>query len=864
MQNISFIKEKQTPENIMTILHPLVKQWFFSRFKEFSIPQLFAVMHIHNRENILVSAPTGATKTLTGFLSILNELVSASESGNLQNKVYAIYISPLKALNYDIEVNLLRPLKEIEEIAGKSLGIRVGVRTGDTTQAEKNQMLKHPPHILITTPESLAILATSIRFKEYFTALDWVIIDEIHSLAENKRGVHLALTLERLQNNSFFSRVGLSATVAPIVEVAQFLVGSERDCSIVDVQFLKQLDLQVLCPLPNLIDVTHEKLHDAMYELMDKLIQEHTTTLIFTNTRAATERVVHHLKEKFPKSYSENIGAHHGSLSKSHRHEIEQKLREGKLKVVVSSTSLELGIDIGFVDLVLLLGSPKSVARALQRVGRAGHSLHAVTKGRIIVLDRDDLVENAVLLKSAVEKRIDKLHIPKNCLDVLAQQIAGMVQEKYWQVDELFSVIKRAYCYKNLSRKDFGELLDYLSGKHVSLEDRHIYAKIWYDETTGMIGRKGKLGRVIYMTNIGTIPDESGVQVKIGEQVIGVLDEGFLERLERGDIFILGGNTYTFLFARGMTLQVLPANGKKPTVPSWFSEMLPLSFDLAMEISKFRRLMEEKFLAKKTKEEMMQFIHEYLYVDENAASAIYEYLHEQFLFAGELPHDKKIIIEHYNEENKKYYVFHAVFGRRVNDVLSRAVAFALARMYHKDVEIGISDNGFYVSHKKGIEAKKAFSLLKAKELPQILDFAIEKTEVLKRRFRHCAMRALMILRNYKGREKSVGKQQVSSMILLNAVRRISSDFPILKEARREVLEDLMDVENATKIIKAIEDKEIIVKEVDAILPSPFAFNLVLQGHLDILKIEDRVEFLRRMHYMVQAKIGLKMKKEKKD
>ncbi len=858
MEKLIYKKEPERPEDLINILNPLVKQWFFSKFPKFSIPQLYGVMPIHSRENILVSAPTGATKTLTGFLSILNELVDLSQKGILEDKVYAVYISPLKALNYDIQVNLLSPLQEIEKLAGKKLGIRVGVRTGDTTASEKAAMLKKSPHILITTPESLAIMITSLKFREHLKAVEWVIIDEIHALAENKRGVHLSLTLERMQRICEFARVGLSATVAPLEEIAKFLVGTDRNCKIVDVQFLKNLDMKVLSPVRNLADVGAEYLNDKLYELLDKLIQAHKTTLIFTNTRAATERVVHHLKEKYPKNYTENIGAHHGSLSKTHRRKIEQSLRDGKLKCVVCSTSLELGIDIGFIDLVILLGSPKSVSRALQRVGRSGHQLHSTTKGRIVVLDRDDLIECSVLLKSAIEKKIDKVHIPKNCLDVLAQQIDGIALEGNQNIEDVYKTIRKSYCYATLQRKDFGEVIDYLAGKYISLEDRHIYSKIWYDESTGMIGRKGKMSRVIYMTNIGTIPEETSVSVKIGEQIIGSIDEAFLEKLKKGDIFVLGGDTYRFNFARGMTAQVESVIGRKPTVPSWFSEMLPLSFDLANEIGRFRKLMEEKLKSHELKQDVIKFINEFLYVDDNAANSIYEYFNEQFLYCGEIPSEKKLIVENYTEDGKHYAIFHALYGRRVNDALSRAVAYAIARAQHRDVEVGINDNGFYVASKSGFDAVKALEMLNAKEIKGILDNAIENTEVLKRRFRHCATRALMILRIYKGEAKRVGRQQVSSMILLTAVRRISNNFSVLKEARREVLEDLMDIDNAKRVIEMIEDNKIKVKEISTTIPSPFALNLVMQGYVDLLRIEDKMEFMRRMHQMVLAKIGTKI------
>tara|TARA_Y100000310_G_C20699423_1_gene828322 strand:- start:98 stop:2962 length:2865 start_codon:yes stop_codon:yes gene_type:complete len=858
------IKEKKTPntvKQIEKILHPLVKKWFYSKFKAFSLPQLHGVMEIHSRKNILVSAPTGATKTLTGFLSILNELIDSAEKGILENRVYAVYISPLKALNNDIAKNLIEPLQEIEEIAGKKLGIRIGVRTGDTTQAEKAKMSKNAPHILITTPESLAIMLTTTKFREYMRGVEWLLIDEIHALAENKRGVYLSISMERLQTLSpGISRVGLSATVAPLNDIAQFLVGAKRDCLIVDVQFIKDLDLKVLSPVKDFINVSHEDLHKQLYDEIDKLIQKHRTTLIFTNTRSATERVVHHLKERFPKHYTENIGAHHSSLSKEHRMHIENSLRDGKLKVVVCSTSLELGIDIGFIDLVILLSSPKSVARALQRVGRAGHQLHAKAKGRLVVMDRDDLVECAVLLKSGIEKKIDRIHIPQNALDVLAQQIYGIAISDRSNIDEVFKMIKKSYCYKDLTSKDFMSVIDYLSGKHISLEDRHIYAKIWYDEETKMIGKKGKMARVIYMTNIGTIPDETAVSVKVGETIVGMVEEGFLEKLRPGDVFVLGGSVYEFKYSRGMVAQVNASVNRPPTVPSWFSQMLPLSFDLAMDIGKFRRLLKEMFQSKKTKKEIIKFINEYLYLDTKAAQALYTYFKEQNLFM-EIPTDKKIIVEVYNDGKQTYYLFQTLFGRRVNDCLSRAVGFAIHRMQHQDVEIGINDNGFYITSEKKINVMKAFKILKSEKLDVVLYNAIDNSEVLKRRFRHCAGRSLMILRIYKGRKKRVGRQQVSSQILINAVKRISDDFPILKEARREVLEDLMDIKNTKVILKGIEDGKIKVEEKTTPLPSPFAFNLISQGIADILRMEERQEFLRRMHNAVIAKIALKGTKE---
>ena len=885
------MKKPYKDAEIIKSMHPLVKEWFLHKFKKFAPPQKYAILNVHSRINTLISSPTGSGKTLSAFLAIINELIGLGDAGILEEKVYCVYISPLKALANDISRNLLEPLEEMEAFADKKLGLRVAVRTGDTPPSVKQSMLKKPPHIIITTPESFAIMLTSIKFREKLKDVQWCIVDEIHALASSKRGAHLSLSLERLQKQTDFTRIGLSATVAPLEEVAKFLVGfnvktnKPRPCKVVDVNFAKQLDLKVLSPVKNLMKATYDEINTETYKLMDQLIQSHRTTLIFTNTRSATERVVHHLKERFPRNYTKIedykegdekiprvdgdtngkkgymslIGAHHGSLSKEHRLDVEQKLKDGKLKAVVSSTSLELGIDIGYIDMVILLGSPKSVARALQRIGRSGHKLHDKAMGRIIVMDRDDLVECSVLLKSALERKIDRIDIPTICLDVLAQQVLGMALEEPTHIDEVLKIVRGSYNFNSLDRKRFKEIIGYLAGEYATLEDRSVYAKIWFDPEEDMIGKKGKMTRVIYMTNIGTIPDETNVKVKVKTNLIGFISEPFLERLKRNDIFVLGGNTYQFLYTQGMTAFVKTTSNRPPTVPSWYSEMLPLSYDLSLDIQKFRRLMEEHFKYGTKKKEIIEFIHSYLYVDEYSANSIYEYLKEQFLFA-EIPNDKKIVIEHYSDGDQKRVIFHALFGRRVNDVLSRAVAFAVSKMTKKDVELGVTDNGFYLASAKNMQAARAFSMVKSKELRRLMSIALDKTEVLNRRFRHCAARALMILRSYKGRKKSVGRQQKSSRLLLSAVKKISQDFPILEEARREVLEDLMDIKHAQEVVEKVEKGDIQVKEIFTDIPSPFAFNLVLMGYADIMKMEDKLEFLRRMHNMVLAKIEMKQRK----
>ncbi|RLE67237.1 MAG: ATP-dependent helicase, partial [Thermoprotei archaeon] len=413
---ISIARKRYSISEVLKILHPLVAEWFINKFEKLTPPQEYAIIPIQKGKNVLVSSPTGTGKTLAAFLTIISELIKLAEKNRLENRVYAVYISPLRALSNDIYRNLETPLREIKDIARKRgielQEIRHAVRTGDTQPHVKQKMLRQTPHILITTPESLAIVLVAPKFREKLRNVRWVIVDEIHSLCENKRGVHLSLSLERLQNmvEKEFTRIGLSATINPLEEVAKFLVGyrddgKPRDCLIVDTSYVKKKDIKVLCPVYDLIHTPSQIITEKMYKMLYKLIKEHKTTLIFTNTRSGTERVVFHLKQVMPKKVREisedQIAAHHGSLSRDVRFDVEERLKNGELKAVVTSTSLELGIDIGYIDLVAQIGSPKSIIRCLQRIGRSGHRLRDISKGRLICMDRDDIVECAVMVREA-------------------------------------------------------------------------------------------------------------------------------------------------------------------------------------------------------------------------------------------------------------------------------------------------------------------------------------------------------------------------------------------------------------------------------------------------------------------------------
>jgi len=478
-------------EEVMGLMEPLVSTWFNEKFDGLTEPQARAIPIIHERKNVLVSSPTGSGKTLTAFMSIINELTRYASEGTLEERIYCVYISPLKALANDVNRNLNTPLAEMREVAAKYglnvPDIRVAVRSGDTSQYDRQKMLKHPPHILITTPESLALILEAPKFKEKLTRVEWLILDEIHDICDSKRGAFLSLTVERLQNHCEkpFTRIGLSATLAPIEAIAGFLVGVEngeiRDVILVESDSKKQLDLEVICPTDDMTTLSSDIVNSMMYDKLKELVDQHETTLIFTNTRSGAESVVYKLKERG----LENIEVHHSSLSKETRLDVEERLKRGEIKCVVSSTSLELGIDIGSVDLVCQVGSPKSVAKGLQRIGRSGHSMGKVAKGRLLVFDPDDLVECAVMCRAAHRNNIDRVGIPENCLDILSQTVVGMSLSDRWNVDAAYALVRGSYCYRDLPKEKFISVLRYLGSKD---EFEGVYSKIWYNEEENLFG----------------------------------------------------------------------------------------------------------------------------------------------------------------------------------------------------------------------------------------------------------------------------------------------------------------------------------------------------------------------------------------
>ncbi len=870
-----FYAVKSTLEEIVELLHPIVAEWFRSRFKDLTPPQAYGIKPIVSGENALISAPTGSGKTLACFLTIINDLIKRGFEGRLEDRVYCVYVSPLRSLNNDIRKNLSQPLEEMRKIAEKKgyvfPEIRIHVRTGDTKTSERSRMLKKPPHILITTPESLSIILVAPKFRAFLKEVQWVVVDEIHELCSSKRGAHLSLSLERLENFSgkAFQRIGLSATIHPLDKVAAYLVGyddgSPRRCTIVDVHASKRFELKVISPHHDLVHTPAEELSRRMYRLINSIIRRNRTTLIFTNTRSSTERVVYHLKKLRPKSVlsEDEYAAHHSSLSREVRLDVEDKLKKGRLKAVVTSTSLELGIDIGFIDCVVQIGSPKSVTRAIQRVGRSGHSLEVVSKGIFIPMERDDLIEVLVMSKAAEAGKLDEVYIPENPLDVLAQHVVGMSIERKWSIQEAYRLVRRSYNFRNLSMEDFIGVLRYLSGYYRQLEGYKVYGKIWLDEEDGVFGRRGNLARVIYMTNTGTIPDMAMVKVFTKDnKPVGNIEEEFFERLSQGDIFLLGGRPYRCVKSRLMKLIVEPAEGEKPTVPQWFSEMLPLSYDLANMIDEFR-IRELQTILFEKKEDRIKHYMDYFKIDRKTATALYEYLRitaEYFNNTGVLPYLRKgsLIVENYiDESDRQIVVFHSLVGRRVNDVLSRAFAVAASNLLGSvSVQISVGDNGFLLilPPKYRVEPDKIIKSVNSSNLYSLAASSIEKTEMLKHRFRHVAVRSFMILRNYKGHEVMVSKLQLNSEHLLKAIRDLKN-FPVMKETYREILEDAMDIKNALRFMSELESglRTPLVCRLSRVA-SPIAHSLLLSSFTDIVLMEDKRALLERLHREVLAAI----------
>jgi len=882
-------------EDVLDLFEPAVREWWVEEFGAFvgdnggffTPPQRGAVPHIHDEENALICAPTGSGKTLASFAAIINELFrrDQAEEDGLDNSVYCLYISPLKSLANDIHRNLTVPLDGISDRlaeAGVDTELRHAIRHGDTDSAARQQMLHETPHILNTTPETLAILLNSPKFKKKLENVEYVIVDEIHSLAENKRGTHLSVSLERLEKmaESSPTRIGCSATVEPLSTVAEFLVGRKepggppREYELVDSRFVREFDMELECPTDDLINTPRETIQNRFYDRLHELVDDHTNTLVFTNTRSGAERVLKTLRERFPDEYGEaNSGCHHGSLSKDRRKAIEEGLKAGELDVVTTSTSLELGIDMPHIDLVVQIGSPKSVASLLQRVGRAGHQLGQTVTGRVIALDRDELIECAVMLNKAEEGFVDRVFIPDNAADVAAQHVYGMAINRVWREDDLKSTLRQAYPYRNFDPTDWERLMRYLTSDYPGLEDKNVYAKIWRDTNDRpdgehhyeefpvgepLIGKRGRLARVIYMTNIGTIPDSfsCAVHTRSDKEWVGTLDEGYLDTIDPGDVFVLGGQNFEYSYRRGSKVYVDPTSAR-PTVPSWFSERLPLSYDLGRAIIDFQRELADRFDAGGI-EGLRAWLREFP-IDEHSVRAISRLFDEQQRYLGEdsISTDQRIVIEteiDRTEYRRRFYI-HSNYGRAFNDGLSRLVAYHCAQHATTNVQVAVADNGFSIQMplNRKVDVAGIIQELDPDAITADLRSALDGTDLLQRYFRINATRSLIILKRYKGYEKSAAQQQVSSEMLLSFAQNLDS-FAVIEETYREIMEDKLNITGIKQVLQAVDDGDIEIVSHTVDSPSPRAFGLATLMASDVVLAEDESAVLQEFHDRVLAEI----------
>jgi Lhr-like helicase len=808
---------------LLNRFHPAVREWFENTFDSVTEPQKMAFPAVDKGENILLFSPTGSGKTLAGFLVSINYLVSLAEKDQLKNSVYVVYVSPLRALSNDVRKNLMVPLEGIKERAPFA-HIRALVRTGDTSSYRKSKMLRESPHILITTPETLQIILNAPKFREKLTTVRYVIVDEIHDLCDSKRGVSLSLSLERLHNLAGpFVRIGLSATQAPVEDIAQFLVGTDRPVSVLMAEREKHYDLRIVKPT-SLSSLSLEKSVEETYDILKELIDSHKITLVFSNTRSRTERIVYQLKERG----LDSVAAHHGSMGTETRHHIEHVLKTGVIKSVITSTSLELGIDIGDVDLVVQLGSPKQTAKLMQRVGRAGHGRDAVSKGILVAQDRDELVELEILKRKALSYRLEPVQIPENCLDVLAQHLIGMSLEQVWDAGEAFKVVRQSYCYRNLPFADFLGVLEYLGGYYADLEDKHIHRKLWFDGA--------HLGRVrsalyLYFLNCGTIPSEANFLVTLGGIPLGTLSDYFVSHLKKGDIFVLGGRSLQYKRIEGMNVVVSDAFGGTPTVPSWRGQAMSRFYHFAFDLSRFR-------------EEIDAAVEGGTY--EHLDSDIVSYFSEQKKVTGFIPTANTLFIERYIDGDNQYHlIFHFPFGRRVNETLARGYGQKL-----DCPDFTVTDNGFMLNASSPLHFKK--EILTSDELLTVLKASVWGTELFCQRFRHCAERAFLILKNYKGKSISPRTQYFRARSLL---KELPFDFPVVKETFNEVLHSALDYEHAREVLEHIEEGTLSVVVSDyTTIPSPFALSIVLADAQDIITLKDRSEFLQHMQQAVTQQV----------
>ena len=855
----------------LSSFHPVIAQWFADRIGRPTAPQQRGWAAIRSGADTLIAAPTGSGKTLAAFLSALDDLLRESLAGPLPDEVRVVYVSPLKALSADIHKNLAEPRREIRRLAEASgLGtphITAAVRTGDTTSAERTAMLKTPPHILVTTPESLFLLLTAERSREMLRTVRTVIVDEIHAVLETRRGAHLALTLERLDHvaGKRVQRIGLSATQKPIAAVAGWLGGAASDAAvsgerengpfgvaIVDEGHRRTLDLALELPGSPLSAVMSAEIWEEVYERLAGLAREHRTTLVFVNTRRLAERAARHLADRLGEAA---VTAHHGSLSKELRLDAEERLKTGRLKVLVATASLELGIDIGHVDLVCQLGSPRRIATFLQRVGRSGHTVHGLPKGRLFPLTRDELVEAAALFRSVRRGELDRVVVQERSLDVLSQQIVAESAAETWDADALFALVRKARPYAGLPREEFDDVVKMLAEGFVTRRGRRA-ALVYHDTVNRKIrGRRG--ARLLALTSGGAIPENADYRVILEPEgtFVGTVNEDFAIESMAGDIFQLGTTSWRMLRIERGTVRVEDARGQPPTIPFWLGEAPARSPELSGAVSELRHDLGERLDDPAAATEWL--IGE-AGIGRPAAEQLVAYLEEARRMLGVIPTQATLVAERFfDDSGGMQLILHAPFGSRVNKAWGLALRKRFCRQFNFELQAAATEEAVLLSlgPQHSFPLETVFKFLHPDSAREILIQAMLDAPIFATRWRWNANISLAVPRSRGGRRIPPQIQRMEADDLLAAAfpdaaaclenipgDREIPDHPLVRQVITDCLHEAMDLDRFLGVLRGILSGEIACLGRDLPEPSPLAheiLNAKPYAFLDDAPLEER-------------------------
>jgi ATP-dependent Lhr-like helicase len=852
--------EKQratTPAKLLRHLHPRLREWFEATYAGLTHAQLLAVPAVLDRESILLTSPTGSGKTLSAFLGIFDALLKKLEAGKLSASVQCIYVSPLRALAYDIGKNVRAPIVGM----GLEKELRIHLRTGDTPASERVKFRDRAAHILVTTPESLAVMLAQDSYAAHLAECEFVVVDELHSFAGNKRGADLTISLERLERLRFqrsprttaLCRIGLSATAAPLDILSRFLVGEGRKCQIAEAQTEKQSLVEVFSPIRRKPYPPSGYTGVRLYAELAELIRRRQSVLVFTNVRSAAEQVGLRLKELLP-DLAQQIEIHHASLDRSVRLEVEDRLKNGELRAVVCSTSLEMGIDIGAVDLVVMVATPKGVSRAIQRIGRSGHSLDRSSHGVLVATNINDLVEATVTAKLVRERALDPIKIQEKPYDVVAQHVVGLAAAgSPINVDEAFDLIRRAYPFRELTREEFDRILEYLEGGGAALQKQYadVFGKIRIEE--GLISlAHPRIGRE-FLVNIGTIHSEGFIDVLLRHRRLGSVEENFIKQLQIGDLFVLGGRIVRLMDTGVQEAFVERADGQLPTVPRWNAAKMPLTSGLARAVRQLRTELDAEVRRTSDDAAVVDWLVERYEISAANAQAIVELFRTQ-LSISDVPVGRKMLIELYREGTHAHYFFHSLIGRSANDALSRIVALRVRERIGGNALATIDDYGFLLTLRHFQELplaglRECFSRANAE---RDLSAALRGSELVKWQFRGVAQTGLMVPRNLPGKKRKQKQLSWSAEVLFRVLERHEPKHPLLVEAYRQATHTFLDSEAAYRFLDEVDRFDWKLLELPAV--SPFSFAIYASVIKENMMLEDPTAAIERIYREMYAKV----------